>query len=137
MQTINSKVWISSSALTSQLGCFEGRRICINSQTVTKSATYRMPALWIHVASFTRGNSVCSLSFRNPSQGAVNHRNPLPCMRRMAADKALLSADPGPWMHHLVGLCCAPKGREKGAQLRGWITFTARHRRTSAVSRQE
>lgn len=55
-----------------------------------------MPALWIHVSSFTQGNRCVffrpppplPVSVSSPSQGAVNHRRPLPNVRRMAADKA-------------------------------------------------
>lgn len=102
-----------------------------------------MPALWIHVASFTQGNSVRFLSFRNPSEGAVNHRHPLPCTRRMAADKAPFSAArrtlfaPLHWMYHPVGLSFVPKQTENGAQLRSWITLATRDHSTLFVNLQE
>lgn len=69
MQTINSKVWIKQLHSDDELIrlYFEGRRICINLQMVTKTATYRMPALWIHVASFPQGEfGVLSLSLLIP-----------------------------------------------------------------------
>lgn len=74
---------------------------------------------------YTR-ESLCFLSFRNPSEGAVNHRHPLPCTRRMAADKALFSAakrtlrprplDVSP--HRPFSF--VPKQTENGAELRSW-----------------
>lgn len=80
---------------------------------------------------YTR-ESLCFLSFRNPSEGAVNHRHPLPCARRMAADKApvlgceahtqtpttgwITSA--GPFSAPFV-----PKQTENGAELKSWFTF--------------